>query len=395
MPALKPTALHMVHRFPPEVGGTATRMLTTMTPDYTHIVFAPRPLDGSAADSKSHATAETFRVLRRPNAPGGVPIVKKMVRVATNALAVLSTIRRRSIEISLVHGHSPLPYGFMALVVAFFLRRRLIYELHTVPRELRYDNTDLAMKDRLARSLHRFVIRSASLVVVQFAPIKQLLIDTHSVGHESIRILPLAIDRALFHLPSRRGKSSDGTFDVLYVGSLEAVNGVNVFVSVVKRFAQDRHPGLRFVVAGRGSEAGLIESLAVSYPSLIDFRGPVEYGLMGRLYAEADLVFVPVSLVGRWEFNLPTRFYEAQVAGTPVLTADLPSFRDELGSLAVYFQPDDAADAAKKLQWCASHTTELSAMSQSYARQAAEVHDSHSIQSSLAGMYALARGAPQ
>lgn len=76
--------------------------------------------------------------------------------------------------------------------------------------------------------------------------------------------------------------------------------------------------------------------------SRVRFLGPVPYGEILHYYRGSLALAFPSHLE---TFGQP--MLEAMLAETPILAADIPTFREIAGDIALYFQPDDSVQLAR------------------------------------------------
>jgi glycosyltransferase involved in cell wall biosynthesis len=84
----------------------------------------------------------------------------------------------------------------------------------------------------------------------------------------------------------------------------------------------------------------VVESLGLE--ARVRFLGPVPYRDVLRYYRGAVALVFPSLLE---TFGHP--LLEAMLAGTPIVAADIPAFREIAGDVALYFPPQDPARLAR------------------------------------------------
>lgn len=131
---------------------------------------------------------------------------------------------------------------------------------------------------------------------------------------------------------------------VLNVGAKRAHKNQRLLVEAMAHLPGD----LALVLAGHdGGEAGALRALAAASAASarivqLDYVADAD---LEALYALADCVALPTRAEG---YGLPV--LEAMQRGTPVACSDLPVLREIGADTAVYFDPDDAADAAAAIE---------------------------------------------
>jgi glycogen(starch) synthase len=142
---------------------------------------------------------------------------------------------------------------------------------------------------------------------------------------------------------ARRRYAADGPL-VLFTGRLEWEKGVHTLVEAMPRLRR-RHPGVRLVVVGRGSQLEPLRELArrLRVGRSVTFAGWLGEADLTAVSAAADVAVVP-SLYE--PFGLVA--LESAALGTPVVVAGTGGLAEivEHGSTGLVFPPQDAAALA-------------------------------------------------
>jgi glycogen synthase len=131
---------------------------------------------------------------------------------------------------------------------------------------------------------------------------------------------------------------------LVYAGRLEYEKGVHDLLAAMPRLRR-RHPGLRLVVAGRGTHADELRALArrLRLGRAVRFVGFLDEGELRALAAAADAAIVPSIYE---PFGMVA--LEAAAAGTPLVVADTGGLREFVahGVTGLRFSPGDVAGLA-------------------------------------------------
>lgn len=107
-----------------------------------------------------------------------------------------------------------------------------------------------------------------------------------------------------------------GVRDVVYVGNMGLSMALDVVIDAAVLLRDD--PTIRFVMIGGGSAAaGLRSRVAAAGLSNVIFTGPLPRAEAARALDEAAATVVP--LVATITDTLPTKLFDAMIAGTPIL----------------------------------------------------------------------------
>jgi glycosyltransferase involved in cell wall biosynthesis len=171
---------------------------------------------------------------------------------------------------------------------------------------------------RFVDAVRPTAFQAADIVVVQTEHMKRTLKETF--GREGV-VVPNAVDAEMFGgADGRAARRSLGIPEeeavVAYVGSLEALKGVDVLVEAMTRF--DEAPLLTIV--GDGSERENLERQvsAAGLGDRVRFHGWVDLEAVPTHLAAADVLVLPTMSEG-----FPNVVLEAMAAGLPVVATNV------------------------------------------------------------------------
>lgn len=134
------------------------------------------------------------------------------------------------------------------------------------------------------------------------------------------------------------GGRPDDPIQLLYVGALQDIKGVDV---LVRALAELRERGLDVAlrIAGSGPSENALRSLAarLGVAGDIDWLGYVDHDELPAEYGRADVFVYP----GRIDEPFGRVMLEALSSGTPVVAADVGSTDYIVGDAGVRFSPED------------------------------------------------------
>lgn len=207
------------------------------------------------------------------------------------------------------------------------------------------------------------------------------LARSRGVADERITLLNPGVDTELFHprpaatIP-KPWRDGDGPY-LLTVTRLVPRKGVDTVIESLPRIRQ-RHPGVRYLVAGEGEDRGRLETLARRHDvaDAVRFIGRVDDTILPELYAAVDLMV----LVSRQEddrgdvegFGLV--LLEAQASGTVVIGGNSGGIPDALDPdrTGLLVPPEDPRALATAVQSLLDDPQKMDRMSKEAARRAAQ-----------------------
>ncbi len=131
------------------------------------------------------------------------------------------------------------------------------------------------------------------------------------------KILPVGVDQNTFY----QEKNTVKTYDFLYVGSFFEVKGIDILYDLLK----DLDPEIKFCVVGKGDKyEDLIHELSTKNAN-IDLMVDLSHDQLRSLYNKSKFLVLPSRSEG-----FPTVTIEAMYCGTPVVTSNIPQFKEQV-----------------------------------------------------------------
>jgi glycosyltransferase involved in cell wall biosynthesis len=183
----------------------------------------------------------------------------------------------------------------MLLAALFHKDTPLVIRLHgeTYTFHKHTPGMPLSLGIKLSRMLQRFALRRATVLLSPSEAHAREIAQELGANHKSIRIVPNGI--TVNEVSNPQESRNDAT--VLYVGRLERVKGVPLFLQAAQRLASE-FPSVRFVLAG-GSHPTLsrndIDSMIRSYQleDKVQFLGHVPRLILIDLFRKSTVCVVP------------------------------------------------------------------------------------------------------
>lgn len=175
----------------------------------------------------------------------------------------------------------------------------------------------------LAKALERWIYRKSDRLVVLSEGFRKTLQERREVSGRKIRVIPVWIDTGELRNPPVRNKwrvahgISDGTFLVMYAGTMGIVSGAEVMAGVAREFSED--PDILFLFVGEGKKKDAVREKAAGLRNVrfLDFQ-PREH--VAAMLASAD-VGVMTLRPGAGRMSVPSKILAYMAMEVPVLAS--------------------------------------------------------------------------
>lgn len=259
----------------PVVSGIATSMqlLTQGLRDAGHdvTIFAPR-FPNYEDDEPKVRRVPSFRYMSLPEVYVAVPGTPR------------TTWALRSLELDVVHVHSPLTVGMMAYITARAKRLPLVYTYHTSLTDYTHYMKVVGGTRPAYHAARWFSAATANLsdqVVVPSKKFKRLL-ESQNV-HRPVHAISNGIDLSNFRAATHPGRfrlqlglGADSPL-LIFVGRIDPEKNIDFLLDAFERVAE-RFPNAHFALAGDGAARPGLEAKAASLASVkrIHFLGMMD-----------------------------------------------------------------------------------------------------------------------
>ncbi|MPY91438.1 MAG: glycosyltransferase [Luteitalea sp.] len=276
--------------------------------------------------------------------------------VKSTCLLTVLHVRRRY---DIVHVHNVPDFLVFAAIVPKLMGARIILDIHDILPELYAGKFGVREGSALFRALlavERFSCRFAHHVVVANHLWQDKLVRRTVPAHKCTTIMNYP-DLALFRPVAEERKRRDGKFIVLYPGTLNHHQGVDIAVRAFA-LASDRMPGAEFHIYGEGPARPALKQLAkeLGLEERVKLMDRVPLSEVSRVMACADVGVVPKRADGFGNEAFSTKTLEFMACGVPVVVSrtrvDSHYFDD---TLVRFFASGQEADLANALLWAYDH----------------------------------------
>ena len=306
----------------------------------------------SNSNSKPSFVGKMFR------APGyfaklGWKVVEEKILMKYFMKRIIEVAKQEKVD--LIHAHTPYRVGLPALRAARKLKLPFVYEMRGMWEETAVANGRWRPNGPAYRRFQNYetkVLRSADSVVCISETLKREAIS-RGVSESKITVVTNAVDESIINKSTKhelfdevssllnRNKS---TKVIGYIGSLRAMEGVDLTAEAVAQLSSSGHDVRFFVLSSESGQAELrrhCDQLGLSDKAVI--AGPVPHDSVAQFYDLIDIFVVsrPNSRVTR--LVTPLKPFEAMAMKKAVIGSKLPALEEIIddGKTGLLYDADD------------------------------------------------------
>ena len=291
-------------------------------------------------------------------------------------LSMFEVTRRHLKEpYDLIHVHSVPDFEVFAALIPKVKGAKIILDIHDIVPEF-YAAKFKVQEDSLVFSALKIVERLSASFADHVIIANDLWLDkitARSTTRDKCSSFINYPDLSIFH-PDLRTRNDDGKFIMMYPGTLNWHQGLDIAVNAVALALKDA-PGLELHIVGEGSAKPelykLVEALQLS--SKVFISSPVPLREIASVMANADLGIVPKrnDLFGGDAFS--TKILEFMALGVPLVVADTRIDKYYFNEFLLrFFKSGDVKDLARVMVDAYHHreqNSQLAARAFEYARE--------------------------
>jgi glycosyltransferase involved in cell wall biosynthesis len=204
------------------------------------------------------------------------------------------------------------------------------------------DRERFAPRSRAAgvlRQIDRLAFRRADLVVADTEQNARYFAERFSLPRERTAVCLVGAEDDVF----RPGWHPPGTFEVLFVGKLIPLHGLETILDAARLL-----PDVPFRIVGSGQ----LDSLLDDRPANVNWIPWIEYEQLPVAIQAAGCALGIFGTSDKAARVIPNKAFQALACGTPLVTADTPAARELLtdGENAVLVPPADATALAAAIR---------------------------------------------
>jgi glycosyltransferase involved in cell wall biosynthesis len=268
-----------------------------------------------------------------------------------------------------VHVHNMPDVLVFSALVPKALGAKVILDLHDPMPELMqtiFDLPEESLTIRLLKRLEKMSIACSDLVLTVNLACKKIY-ASRSCPPEKINVILNSPEDDLFEfkpptLHSTNGKTPLRPFVILYHGSLVPRNGFDLAIDALET-AKKSIPEAKLMVCGERTSF-FDETMETAWKrglgESVEYLGNKNRTQIVDAISRCDLGIIPNHRNIFTEINTPTRIFEYLALGKPVIAPRTQGIRDYFGDEdLVFFEPGDAGDLARKIEFAFSNPAEL------------------------------------
>jgi glycosyltransferase involved in cell wall biosynthesis len=275
------------------------------------------------------------------------------------------TLRRRY---DLVHVHNMPDVLVFAALVPKLLGAQVILDLHDPMPELMttiFKLPEQSFAVRFLKQAEKWSIRFADLVLTPNVAFQKLF-SSRSCPPEKIHIVMNSPNEETF--PFRNvastapARNPSDPFVILYHGSLVARHGLDLAIDAIEQVRKSI-PNATITICGENTPyfEDVMKSVAARrLEPMVRYLGLRDRRQIREAIEQCDLGVIPNRRSIFTELNMPTRIFEYLALGKPVIAPSTHGIQDYFNQPElIFFEPDNVADLAQKIEYVASHPREV------------------------------------
>jgi glycosyltransferase involved in cell wall biosynthesis len=158
------------------------------------------------------------------------------------------------------------------------------------------------------------------------------------------------------------GSGRANAIRLLCVGRLVEIKGHRYLIEALA-YLKNEYPKIKLDILGNGPLKDSLAQLTKQWgvQGIVEFRSPVSYEEMPRVYKEFDFLVMPSISEG-----FPMSLLEAMAGKLPIIATDIPGITHVVdGKAATLALPENSHDLAKQMKWAFEHPDEIAQKTES------------------------------
>jgi glycosyltransferase involved in cell wall biosynthesis len=290
------------------------------------------------------------------------------VFILTSGLVFAFRSLRRRYDLVYIHNMPDILVASALIPKA--LGAKVVLDLHDPMPELMKTIFRVSEENRsvqLMKRLEKWSITQADLVVTVNLACRRIF-SSRSCSTDKIAVVMNAPDSKIFQFREAAAESManrDGkrTFVIMYHGSLVERNGLDIAIDALSRVRQTVPNAELHVFGPRTAFLDRMEAVAQEkgLQNCVRYLGPRNLEQLVTEISKCDLGVIPNHRNAFTDINTPTRMFEYLSLGKPVIAPSTLGITDYFDKESLlFFEPGDAADLARQIEFAYFHPREMS-----------------------------------
>ncbi len=221
-------------------------------------------------------------------------------------------------DFDIIHVHFPFPLALFGIVMKWKTKKPLIYSCHG-------SETNLAHKNKIFRSLFRWMLKKADKIVVNSTFMEKRVKEIYS--ETSVSVIPMGSSIEPQNLTDKKKNNDSKT--ILFVGRLIKLKGVEYLIKAFTLLPDKSNLTLNII--GLGPELNNLKNLTqkLNIESNVHFLGIKKGKELEEIYINADIFVLP-SIIDENGFTegLGVVLIEAMQRNTAVIASNIGGIVD-------------------------------------------------------------------
>jgi len=276
-----------------------TSMYPSVEKEYSGI-FVKNQFERIGILMKEHEFIDIFFMRRR--------ITSTFGSITKHFIAFIRFIPFLFKSYDVIHLHSFFPLIFSVwLYKIIHPKSKMIVTFHGMDVNMQVNNSNQRLLRLFARKIDYTI------------PVGQEVANNVSkkLGLPIGKILPVGVCKSTFY----QEEGEEKTYDYIFVGSFFEVKGIDILYEVIKK----TDPKIKFCIVGNGEKYEKLFKQLIEDKYNIELKVNLSHDQLRVLYNKSKFLILPSRSEG-----FATVIVEAMFCGTPVITSDIPQFREQV-----------------------------------------------------------------
>ncbi len=300
-----------------------------------------------------HVELENVEIHRIPRVPfiHEIPVGPSIPKIFLDVLLFIKTLSLLiTRKYDIIHSHEE--GAFWGTLFALIFRKKHIYDMHSsLPQQFEnFHYANFSIVKNVFGRMEWFVIRWSD-GVIYICPELKTVIDSIDESKPSVLIENFGAEEGFSADTERADRAkitdtSNGKFKLLYAGTLEKYQGIDLLLHSLKYLKGEDM--ILLIVGGEADQIETYRAIAreIGVDDMVDFVGMVNPGDVESYYRIADAL-ISTRIKGT---NTPLKIYKYLMSGKPVIATRIWSHTQVLNEDIAILVDIDEKDVSEKLR---------------------------------------------